>query len=81
MTEYGLSIGSLYSDVTDQELDQVVSETKVLFPNSGYRMMQGHLLNQGYRITKLAFKIHYKGLILMELPSVGVLLLRGADTK
>ena len=52
MTEYGLSIGSLYSDVTDQELDQVVSETKVLFPNSGYRMMQGHLLNQGYRITQ-----------------------------
>ena len=52
MTEYGLSIGSLYSDVTDEELDQVVSEIKVLFPNSGYRMMQGHLLNHGYRVAQ-----------------------------
>ena len=52
MTQYGLNISSLYTDITDQELDRVVSETKVLFPNSGFRMMQGHLLNQGYRITQ-----------------------------
>lgn len=31
MTEYGLSIGSLYSDVIDQEIDQVVSEIKCCF--------------------------------------------------
>ena len=52
MTEYGLSVGSLYSDATDQELDSIVSQIKVLFPNCGFRMMQGHLLNQGHRVSQ-----------------------------
>lgn len=53
MTQYGLTVGSLYSNITDQELDQVVSQIKVLFPNSGFRMMQGHLFNQGYRVSQI----------------------------
>ena len=52
MTEYGLSAGSLYSDATDQELDSIVSQIKVLFPNCGFRMMLGHLLNQGHRVSQ-----------------------------
>lgn len=51
MTEYGLTIGSLYSDVADHELDWIVSQIKVLFPNCGFRMMQGHLYNQGHRVS------------------------------
>ena len=56
IAQYGLTVGDLYSDVTDQELDQIVSETKLLFPNSGFRIMQGHLLNQGYRISQVRIK-------------------------
>ena len=56
MAQYRLTVGDLYSDITDQELDQIVSETKLLFPNSGFRMMQGHLLNQGYRISQVRIK-------------------------
>ena len=52
MTQYGLTIGSLYSDITDQDLDSIVSQIKVLFPNCGFRMMQGHLFNQGHRISQ-----------------------------
>lgn len=52
MAQYGLTIGSLYSDVTDQELNSIVSQIKVIFPNSGFRMMQGHLFNQGHRVSQ-----------------------------
>lgn len=56
MTEYGLSIGALYSDISDFELDSIVSRIKVLFPNCGYRLMGGHLLSQGYRISQVRIK-------------------------
>ena len=52
MTQYGLTVGSLYSDVSDQELDSIVSRIKILFPNCGFRMMQGHLLTQGHRVSQ-----------------------------
>ena len=52
MTQYGLTIGSLFSDITDQDLDSIVSQIKVLFPNCGFHMMQGHLFNQGHRISQ-----------------------------
>ena len=44
MREYDLSVTSLYSTISDYELDQVVIEIKNAFPNCGYRMMEGHLL-------------------------------------
>ena len=50
MTEYGFSVTSLYANITDQELDRIVSEIKQQFPNSGYRLMHGHLLSRGLRI-------------------------------
>ena len=52
MTEYGLSVSALYSEITDIELDSIVKQIKVMFPNSGYRLMSGHLLNQGCRISQ-----------------------------
>ena len=56
MAEYGLSVGALYSDISDQELDSTIQEIKVLFPNSGYRLVRGHLLSQGYRIPQVRIR-------------------------
>ena len=56
MTEYGLSVGALYSDIPDQELDSIVNQIKVFFPNCGYRLMGGHLLCQGYRLSQARIK-------------------------
>ena len=52
MNEFGLSVTSLYSIITDQELDAIVSQIKIDFPNSGYRLMQGLLLHRGHRVTQ-----------------------------
>ena len=52
MTEFGLSIASLYSSITDQELDMLVSQIKEEFPNCGSRLMHGHLLSRGHRISQ-----------------------------
>ena len=43
MTDNGLSITSLYSNITDQELDLCIKQIKQEFPCCGYRLMQGHL--------------------------------------
>ncbi len=48
MTEYG---HALYSNISDQELDDIAKQIKIDFPNCGYRMMQGHLLRRGHRIS------------------------------
>ena len=50
MTEYGFSVTALYSNITDHELDAIVSQIKHEFPNSGYRLMHGHLLSRGLRL-------------------------------
>ena len=52
MSEYGLCVTELYSNVTDQELDSLVAQIKENFPNCGYRLMEGHLRHQGHRITQ-----------------------------
>ena len=52
MDEGNLSISGLYSTITDDELDAIVMDIKVSFPNCGYRLMYGHLVTRGYRITQ-----------------------------
>ena len=52
MTDYGLCVRALYSDVTDQELDSLVSTIKKDVPSSGYRLTQGHLLVNQIRIRE-----------------------------
>ena len=52
MDEYGLSVAALYSDISDHELDRIVSEIKRNFPNCGFRLMEGHLLRRGIRIPQ-----------------------------
>ena len=53
MTDYGLSITALYSNISDHELDSIVSQIKQEFPNCGYRVTQGHLNRQGYRVSQV----------------------------
>ena len=43
MTDYGLSVSSLYSIISDVDLDETVKEIKLNFPNCGIRMLNGHL--------------------------------------
>ena len=52
MNEFGFSVTTLYSNITDQELDSLVSQIKEEFPNCGSRLMHGHLLSRGHRITQ-----------------------------
>ncbi len=52
MTEYGLSVSSLYSNLSDGDLDVLVSQILHEYPNCGYRLMHGHLLCCGHRITQ-----------------------------
>ena len=56
MTDYNLSVSAQYSQITDLELDAIVKDIKVSFPNCGYRLMLGHLLTRGYRITQVRIK-------------------------
>ena len=43
MEAAGLCVSDLYSILSDAQLDEVVRNVFELFPNSGYRMMAGHL--------------------------------------
>ena len=56
MTDYNLSVSAQYSQITDQELDAIVKDIKIAFPNCGYRLMHGHLLTRGHRITQMRIK-------------------------
>ena len=52
MAEYGVSISSKYSELSDEDLDQLVGSIKEEFPTCGYKQMLGHLKAQGYRIQQ-----------------------------
>ena len=56
MTDCNLSVSSVYSQITDDELDKFVADIKHAFPNCGYRLMHGHLLNQGHRIAQMRIR-------------------------
>lgn len=52
MSAYNLSVSNSYSNMTDEELDALVIDIKHNNPNAGYRMMRGHLLQKGHKITE-----------------------------
>ena len=52
MSEYELSVHALYSQLTDHELDTIVSSIQSQFPTCGNRQMQGHLLARGLRVQQ-----------------------------
>ena len=50
MSEYGLSVHSLYTQLSDEELDEIVADVQTLFPTCGNRQILGHLLSRGIRV-------------------------------
>ena len=52
MNECGIKMRELYSDLTDMELDRLITTIHYNEPNSGYRMMHGHLLRLGHRVQQ-----------------------------
>lgn len=52
MSECNLSVSSLYSSCTDEELDSLVSEVKSTMPNIGSRVVRGALIAKGFRVQR-----------------------------
>lgn len=50
MQEFGITVRGTYSQLTDEELDNLVVAIKTTSPHSGYRMMRGHLKALGHRV-------------------------------
>ena len=53
MDECRLTVRSCYTNTDDARLDHIVRELKEQFPNSGYRIMDGLLLQRGIRVQQL----------------------------
>ena len=52
MVEYGLSIRQNYSEITNDDLDNVIRSIIVDFPNVGYKRMTGFLLTRDLRLQQ-----------------------------
>ena len=56
LTMYSLSVGQKYSNITNEYLDEQVSQVLELFPNCGYRRMLGHLATRGLRVREIGVR-------------------------
>ena len=56
MDEYGINSTGTYSTLNDSELDTLIQEIQILFPNCGYAMMAGHLLSRGQRVQQMRIR-------------------------
>ena len=52
MHDFGLSIRSTYSVISDAQLDTLVRQIQYQYPNCGYHLLKGHLAAMGYRIQE-----------------------------
>ncbi|XP_035984963.1 uncharacterized protein LOC110368072 [Fundulus heteroclitus] len=52
MAENGMRVSDLLNNMSDEELDAVVGEILCYYPNTGYKMMMGHLNARGIRIQR-----------------------------
>ena len=50
MAEFGVTVSSQYSQLSDEGLDQLVID---IFPTCGNKQMLGHLRSRGYRIQQI----------------------------
>ncbi|KAL2102075.1 hypothetical protein ACEWY4_003836 [Coilia grayii] len=50
MEEFSLSVRASYSNLSDEQLDGIVSEIKNRIPHAGYRMMKGALEAEGHKV-------------------------------
>lgn len=47
-----MSVQATYSDLSDSDLDEKVASLKQDYPNAGYRMISGLLLQEGVRLQQ-----------------------------
>ncbi|KAF6729719.1 hypothetical protein FQA47_009518 [Oryzias melastigma] len=52
MTEYGLSVRMSYSDLSDQDLREIISNFISQFPDSGTKTVSGYLKSIGLRVQR-----------------------------
>ena len=52
MQEFSMSIQATYSNISDSDLDEKVTLLKQDYPNAGYRMISGLLLQEGIRLQQ-----------------------------
>ena len=52
MQEYGLSVHSLYTEIQDNELDEIVTATKRINPKCGPKMLMGYLGSRGIFVPR-----------------------------
>ena len=52
MSEYNLTVKQSYSAISDAELEITIKSLKESYPNAGYRIMEGLLIEKGIRITQ-----------------------------
>lgn len=50
MNEFNLSVKALYSSLSDEELDQCITDIKSRQPHAGYRMVKALLQARGHRV-------------------------------
>ena len=49
--ESGMPINN-YTDISDSDLDSLVSDTQMRFPNMGLRLLHGHLSSMGIKVQR-----------------------------
>lgn len=52
LAENGLSICDTCAVLTEQELDEIIKNVLMEFPNCGYKSMRGHFLSAGYKVQE-----------------------------
>ena len=52
LSEFGIDSTGTFSDIDDHTLDTTIRGLQVHFPNSGYRMMLGHLRARGLKVQQ-----------------------------
>ena len=57
MTEYDFSVHTLYTQLTDQQLDGIVRDIQTQFHTCGNWQMQGHQLANGIRVQQQLIRV------------------------
>ena len=57
MIEYDLSVHTLYTQLTDQQLVGIVRDIQTQFPTCGNWQMQGHQLANGIRVQQQLIRV------------------------
>lgn len=75
MSEYGLSVRSFYSKISDAELESVVHTIQSSHPDCGNRQMVGHLVARGivvqqHRVREAQRRIDPEGSALRRLRAI-----------